>query len=52
MAAMVEKEIFGMEELMKEATPSQTGKSINIAGRWQQFLLYQYRDEDRSQRGL
>jgi hypothetical protein len=52
MAATAGRETLGMVELTEGATLSQTGKSINIPGRRQQFLLYQYRAEDRSQKGL
>jgi hypothetical protein len=51
-AAMAERETLSMPELTKEATLSQTGKSINIPRRRQQFLLYQYRAKNRSQNGL
>jgi hypothetical protein len=50
--AMVERETLGTAELTEGATLSQTGKSINIPGGKQQFLLYQYGAEDRSQKGL
>jgi hypothetical protein len=45
---MAERETLGIAELTEEATLNQTGK----AGRRHQFLLYQYRAEDRSQNGL
>jgi hypothetical protein len=51
-AATAERETLGMAEHTEGATLSQTGKSINIPGRRQQFLLHQYRAEDRSQKGL
>jgi hypothetical protein len=52
MAATVERETLGMAELTEGATLSHTGKSLNIPGRRQQFLLYQYRAEDRGRKGL
>jgi hypothetical protein len=51
-AVAAERETLGMAELMEGATLSQTGKSINILVRRQQFLLYQYRAEDRGQKGV
>jgi hypothetical protein len=48
----VERETLGTEEMTEGATLSETGKLINISGRRQQFLLYQYRAEDRGQKGL
>jgi hypothetical protein len=50
--AMADRETLGMAELMKGVTLSQNGKSTNIPGRRQQLFLYQYRAEDRSQKGL
>jgi hypothetical protein len=51
-AVMAERETLGMAELTEGTTLSRTGKLINIPGGRQQFHLYQYRAEDRSQKGL
>jgi hypothetical protein len=51
-AATAERETLGMEELTEGVTLSQTGKSINIPGGRQQFLLHQYRAEDKSEESI
>jgi hypothetical protein len=50
--ATAERDTLGMAETTEGAILSQTGKSTNIPGGRQQFLLYQYRVKDRSQKGL